>query len=329
MKIILNGIMEKLKRTIFQLRLEEFLALLFFIPSLLITIKANHYFFSAGMHIPRRYYGGLIRLGVTLGLMVAFYYFVKYKPWWRYLWWLRDVMPFLFCIAIYTNLHDTIGFVNPHDVHATLVKIDRFLFGVEPVLWAQKFYHPWLTDYFSVSYMNYFLLATVVVLYLLITNRRKEMRVVLVGTILTFYFGYVLYVIFPAAPPRITLANQFTRDFGGGMITHLQNRLININPSSSRAAFPSLHCAVTLISLMYAFKYSKTLFWILLLPGISLVLATIYLRHHYVIDILAGFALAIFTYFVAPHLDAWWQKQRLRFATEESGKMATEAKHSI
>ncbi len=304
---------------IFKLRLEEFLALLFFIPSLLITIKANHFFFSAGMHIPRKYYGGLIRLGVTLSLMIAFYYFVKYRPFWKYTWWLREVLPFLFCIAIYTNLHDTIGFVNPHSIHDQLIQMDKWLFGVEPVLWAQKFYHPWLTDYFSVSYMNYFIVAVVVVLYLLVKKRPEDMRTVLIGTILTFYFGYVLYVIFPAAPPRITLANQFTRDFGGGMITHLQNRLININPSSSRAAFPSLHCAVTLISLMYAYKFSKPLFLILLIPGISLVLATVYLRHHYVVDILGGFALAIFTYFVAPHLDNWWSKMREKHLQQNSG----------
>jgi membrane-associated phospholipid phosphatase len=307
---------------IFKLRLEEFLALLFFIPSLLITIKANHFFFSAGMHIPRKYYGGLIRLGVTLSLMIAFYYFVKYRPFWKYTWWLREVLPFLFCIAIYTNLHDTIGFVNPHSIHDQLIQIDKWLFGVEPVLWAQKFYHPWLTDYFSVSYMNYFIVAVVVVLYLLVKKRPEDMRTVLIGTILTFYFGYVLYVIFPAAPPRITLANQFTRDFGGGMITHLQNRLININPSSSRAAFPSLHCAVTLISLMYAYKFSKPLFLILLIPGISLVLATVYLRHHYVVDILGGFALAIFTYFVAPHLDNWWSKMRERYLQQNGGMVS-------
>jgi membrane-associated phospholipid phosphatase len=167
--------------------------------------------------------------------------------------------------------------------------------------------------------MNYFIVAVVVVLYLLVKKRPEDMRTVLIGTILTFYFGYVLYVIFPAAPPRITLANQFTRDFGGGMITHLQNRLININPSSSRAAFPSLHCAVTLISLMYAYKFSKPLFLILLIPGISLVLATVYLRHHYVVDILGGFALAIFTYFVAPHLDNWWSKMREKHLQQNSG----------
>ncbi len=304
-------------KRIFNLRLEEFLALLFFIPSLLITIKANQYFLAAGMHIPRKFYGGLIRLGVTLTLMIGFYFFVKYKPFWKYTYWLREIMPFLFCIAIYTNMHDTIGFVNPHDVHDKLIQIEGWLFGGQPVLWAQKFYHPWLTDYFSISYMNYFIIAVVVVLYLLVKQRPKEMRTVLVGTILSFYFGYVLYVIFPAAPPRITLAHQFTRDFSGGFITAVQNKLIQLNPSSSRAAFPSLHCAITLISLMYAFKFSKTLFWILLIPGISLVLATVYLRHHYVVDIIGGFALAIFTYFVAPHIDEWWNKQRRKYATIE------------
>jgi len=137
----------------------------------------------------------------------------------------------------------------------------------------------------------------------------------LIGTILSFYFGYFLYILFPAAPPRLTLANEFTRDFSGGFITHMQNKLINLNPSSSRAAFPSLHCAVTLISLIYAYKYSKKLFWILLIPGISLVLATVYLRHHYVIDIIAGFALAIFSYFVSPHIDNWWNNLRRKYAT--------------
>ncbi|MHB2155862.1 phosphatase PAP2 family protein [Calditrichota bacterium GD2] len=302
-------------KRIFNLRLEEFLALLFFIPSLLITIKANLYFIEMGMNIPRRYYGGLTRLAVTLALMIAFYYFVKYRPLWKYTWWLREVMPFLFCIAIYTNMHDTIGFVNPHDVHDTLIRIEEWLFGVQPVLWAQQFYHPWLTDYFSISYMNYFIIAVVVVLYLLVKNRPLEMRKVLIGTILSFYFGYFLYILFPAAPPRLTLAAEFTRDFSGGFITHMQNKLINLNPSSSRAAFPSLHCAVTLISLMYAFKYSKKLFFVLLVPGISLVLATVYLRHHYVVDIIAGFALAIFTYFVAPHIDSWWNNLRRKYAT--------------
>ncbi len=295
---------------IFRLRLEELIALIFLIPSFLITIRANWYFIELNKHIPRRFYGGITRLVVTAVLMTAFFYFVKKKPLWKYLYWLRDVMPFLFCIAIYTNLHDTIHFVNPHDIHDKLIAIDKFLFGVEPVIWAQQFYHPWLTQYFSISYMNYFFIAVIVVVYLLIKKQDVEMRRVLLGTILSFYFGYFLYILFPAAPPRLTLADQFVRNFHGGWLSAAQVKLVSISSSSSRAAFPSLHCAVTLISLMYAFKYARKLFYILLIPGISLVLATVYLRHHYVVDILAGFALAIFAYYTTPYLASWWEKLR-------------------
>lgn len=294
----------------FRLRLEELIALVFLIPSFLITIKANWFFIELGKNIPRKFYGGITRLVITAILMVAFFYFVKKKPFWKYLYWLRDVMPFLFCIAIYTNLHDTIHFVNPHDIHDKLIAIDQAIFGVQPVIWAQQFYHPWLTQYFSISYMNYFIIAVIVVVYLLITKQNLEMRQVLLGTILCFYFGYVLYIIFPAAPPRLTLSDQFVRSFGGGWLGAAQVKLVSISSSSSRAAFPSLHCAVTLISLMYAFKLVRKLFYILLIPGISLVLATIYLRHHYVIDILAGFALSIFTYYTAPYVAAWWENFR-------------------
>ncbi len=302
-------IITKIKKYLFRLRLEEFIALLFLVPSWLITLKANLYFVDSGLQIPRKFYGGITRLSITMVLMAAFFYFIKKKPLWKYLYWLRDVMPFAFCVAVYTNLHDTIHFVNPHDIHDKLIAIDQALFGVQPVIWAQQFYHPWLTNYFSISYMNYFIVVVTVVVYLLVMKRHQEMRQVLFGTILCFYFGYFLYVIFPAAPPRLTLADQFIRNFSGSWLEAAQMKLVKVNPSSSRAAFPSLHCAVTLISLLYAFKFEKKLFYILLIPGISLFFATVYLRHHYVIDILAGFALAIFTYYLAPYLNKIWERQ--------------------
>src|SRR5918996_495916 len=55
---------------------------------------------------------------------------------------LREVLPFLTCILVYTNLHDTIGFVNPHDIHDALAALDRGLFGVIPCVWAQQFISP-------------------------------------------------------------------------------------------------------------------------------------------------------------------------------------------
>ena len=60
----------------------------------------------------------------------------------------------------------------------------------------------------------------------------------------------------------------------------------------SRAAFPSLHAAVSLVALVYAWRHVRAWFWVLLPFALGLWVSTIYLRHHYVVDLLAGWALA-------------------------------------
>lgn len=301
---------------VFRLRPEEFLALLFFPLSAFVTLKAYFDDVRAGLPVPPRIYHGMVRLSVTALAVALFVWFVRRKPFWSRVGWIREVAPFAFCIAIYTNLHDTIHFVNPHDVHDVLIRIDQWMFGVQPCVWAQRFYSPFLTELFSLAYMNYFVLSVAVVAYLLVAGRRREMREALFGTILCFYLGYFLYIAFPAAPPWQTLGAQFTRDFQGGWVTEAQHRLAAINPNASRGAFPSLHCAVTFITLAYAWRFKKALFAVLLPMGTTLVLATVYLRHHYVIDIIAGLGLAVLAHRVAPSLDAWWLRQRERTALE-------------
>ena len=308
-------------RKVFSLRPEEFIALLFFPFCVAVTLKA--YLFCVRRGIPPGRFGvGLWRIAATAAAVALFAWFVRRKPWWSRLGWIRDVMPFLFCIAIYTNLNDTVQFVNPHHVHDTLVRIDQWLFGVQPCVWAQRFYTPLATEAFSIAYMNYFALSVAVVGFLLVAGRRAEMREALVGTILCFYLGYVLYIAFPAAPPRLVLAHLFTRDFSGGWGTALQNRLVELNPSAGRSAFPSLHCAITFITLAYAWKFQKALFAVLLPMGVTLVLATVYLRHHYVVDILAAAPLAAAAYRLGPLLEAWWRRQQQR-ADRDPGRGVT------
>jgi membrane-associated phospholipid phosphatase len=57
-------------------------------------------------------------------------------------------------------------------------------------------------------------------------------------------------------------------------------------------------------------------FWIALPLAVGLWVSTIYLRHHYVVDLLAGFALAPVALWAAPRLDRWWaaRQRALGFA---------------
>jgi len=308
------GGVSRLKRIVFSFRLEEFIALIAFFPMTFLTFKAYLFFKSRG-NVPNVFVGDMQRLAAVVLVIIIAYIVARFRPRWTLL---RDALPFAYCLAIYTNLHDTVHFANPHDIHDKLIAIDQWLFGVQPCVWAQQYIHPSLTEIFSFCYMIFFLFAPAVAVVLLLQKKRREFRETLVTVILCFYSGYLLYVIFPAAPPRLTLVHQFNVGFDGTPLANMAARVISVLPSESRCAFPSLHAAVTLLSLMFARKYARVTFWILLPFCVGLFLSTVYLRHHYVIDLIAGWTLAIVIYFLAPRVDQWWRSRMESFSPDNA-----------
>jgi len=307
-----------LARAIFRLRVEEAIALLFLIPTTYLTLAANAYAREAGV-LGDRHPGGVVRLGVAAGGLAALGVALWRWPRSRVVRGIREVLPFLACILIYTNLHDTIGFVNPHDVHHALAALDRTIFGVVPAVWAERFASPGLTELMQFFYVSFAWIAMSTSLILLATRRWPEFRAATLGVIVCFYLGYVLYLAFPAAPPRLVLVYEFKRSLQGypHLFSNLSARAFALLPVDSRAAFPSLHAAVSLLALFYAWRYVRFWFWVLLPFALGLWVSTIYLRHHYVVDLFAGWLLAPVAARVAPRLDGWWARRQreLGYAT--------------
>jgi membrane-associated phospholipid phosphatase len=221
-------------------------------------------------------------------------------------------VPLLACFLIYTNLHDTIGFVNPHDVHERLVAADRAIFGVQPCVWAERFITPGRTELMQFLYLSFFWIAPSTSLLLLLQRRWTEFRAATVGTLTCFFIGYGLYVVFPAAPPRLVLAREFTKNLRGYPVgfSSLSAEAFSLLPVDSRAAFPSLHTAASLVALVFAWRYARRWFWALLPFVVGLWASTIYLRHHYFVDLVAGWVVAAAALWLAPRLDAWWARRQ-------------------
>ncbi|MDZ7263246.1 MAG: phosphatase PAP2 family protein [candidate division KSB1 bacterium] len=300
--------MQRLLKRLFSLRLEEFIAILFFVPMVYLTTKAYFYFLALDK-VPRRILGDMHRIWITVGVFLIFLVIIKLKPQWRFI---RDWLPFGFCIAIYTNLHDTVHFANQSDVQHWLIKIDQWLFGVQPCVWAEQFIHPTLTDIFIAAYANYFVLNICVAVVLYFQKRYQEFRYTLVTTIICYYMGYFLFIIFPAAPPRIVLKPFFTVSLHGHILEPIKHA-IEVSAQDSRGAFPSLHCAVSFVSMFFGWRYLRWMFWVMVPMVIMLVISTIYLRHHYVIDLIAGLALAFFAFWIGPKIEDWWAHLQSRY----------------
>lgn len=234
---------------------------------------------------------------------------------------LRDWVPFLFVVFIYENLHDVAGQVTDFDFAFWLDKWDVAIFGVEPTVWAQKLFSPVLTDLFSISYGLYFALPLFIMLLLSLKDKRLELREMALCLTLVFILGFLGYVFLPASPPRYFIEHLYTdppKLYGLFLFNRLQGAWDGLSVISG-GAFPSLHVGISAVALVYAFKYRnispvfKAIWYAYIFLVTSLWFSTVYLRHHWVIDIFAGLLVTLIAYLPAGPMTRAWVSLRKRY----------------
>ena len=308
----MRGLLRRIGRAALHLRPEELATLVFFLPVAwaLAAMAATPAATGAPGDPVAGYPGSgqrLVALVLTAAAMLAV---ARWNPRWRLI---RDAMPFLFCANIYASLHDMIRFFGAPDITQALYRWDIALFGGEPTVWAERFIHPALTDIFTVCYWSFYILPPILGLLLYLRDDREAFRSTMVSVVLCLYLGYVGYVLLPASAPRLTIPEAYSVPLRGYIGFLDQTRAaIKAIPLTAHGAFPSLHCGVMLLSIILAWRFHRWYFWIQLPLGIGLVLGTIYLRHHWVVDILAGFALALPMYWAGWRIEAWWARTGTR-----------------
>ncbi len=214
---------------------------------------------------------------------------------WIRIWNLIPVILFNF-----SELHFIVHAVRPHDMDYLLIHLDHTIFGVHPTVWLEKLHHPVLTEYLQFVYTSFYFLPLILCLLLYQKNRMEAFDYFAFIVVYGFYLSYLGYFLVPAIGPRFTL--QTLQNFplhGLGFaekIQHLLNSLENIQ----RDAFPSGHTEITLLTMFYAAKYHRKYFYLLLLIGTSLIFSTVYLRYHYVVDVLGGALFATVVIITAP-----------------------------
>jgi membrane-associated phospholipid phosphatase len=107
-----------------------------------------------------------------------------------------------------------------------------------------------------------------------------------------FYLSYLGYVAVPAIGPRFILADQQTLPLSGVFLFETIRGTLDRAEGITRDCFPSGHTEITLLVLYYAWKFHRRTFWWMLAPCSAIILSTVYLRYHYVVDVIAGFMAA-------------------------------------
>lgn len=221
---------------------------------------------------------------------------------------IRDWAALPLLVFTYKQLYFIIGPLHLHrDYDSLLIAADLRLFGVHPTHWLAPLSNPLLTEVLQVAYSSFYILFLAAGFELYRDRDHTRFERFRFAVVYGFLICYLGYMALPAVGPRFTL-HDFERidaELPGLLLTHPLRWFINvcesIPPGASgavalarvqRDAFPSGHAMMTMVAVILAYQYKLRVRTWILAAGTLLIFASVYLRYHYVSDILAGAFLA-------------------------------------
>jgi membrane-associated phospholipid phosphatase len=259
-------------------------------------------------------------------LVIMFVFFMAYlaeKKTTKFFTGLHRFYNYPIVLFVFKEIYLMVRPIHPVDYDALFISIDRWVFGVNPTQWMMQFAHPVLTEIFQIAYFSYYLLFLMlgIELYRRYTIAEFDHGAFLV--VYGFYLSYLGYFLLPAIGPRFTLHDFYAmnKELPGLLFTPWMRDFINTGESISfnianaaelvqRDVFPSGHTQLTLIVVYLGHWYKLKTRWIMTVLAGLLIIGTVYLRYHYVIDLLGGVLFFMFTIWSGKKFQNLWETKR-------------------
>ncbi|MCK5823492.1 MAG: phosphatase PAP2 family protein [Bacteroidales bacterium] len=226
----------------------------------------------------------IIRLAILVFIFFIAFINDKYDN--EILKFIRNFYPILLLSYFYgeTAYMNNIIFNNldPYFAH-----IEQLIFGCQvSIEFSKHFPQKWFNELMNFGYFSYYFLTIIVCFVVYLTNRTKSFKVIFIVAT-SFYIYYIIFSLFPVVGPQFyfkgALAKIPDAYFFRDAVKFVQK--IGEVPTG---AFPSSHVGMALIFLYFSFKYSIKLFYFILPLVVILCFATVYIKAHYFVDVIAG-----------------------------------------
>ncbi len=203
--------------------------------------------------------------------------------------------------------------VHPRTFEIELLAFDRLLFGTS----AAEFFSRWnflgLNEALQVAYSTYYFLPLPPLLFLMAKGRHEDLEYFILALVLGFYASFVLYVMVPARSPyvvdllqsglpAVARTFQFEGPLELGPVGSFIRHFLDGVEANKTDCFPSGHTGLSLISLVHVARFLPRLLPLYVALVGSIMVATLHLRYHYVLDLVAGIFLCAAVVFVVDRI---------------------------
>ncbi len=182
-----------------------------------------------------------------------------------------------------------------------LEQIDRTIFGSQPsILFSEILPNYLFSELMYFAYFSFYLLIISFVITAFFKSETIFTKAIFQLSA-SLYLFYIIFALLPSAGPQFYFSfpdNALPESYVFDKIMHLIQALAE----QPTGAFPSSHVGIALIILTISKKILPVFFKIALPIVFLLILSTVYIKAHYVTDIIGGFIFAPFILWIANFL---------------------------
>ena len=202
-----------------------------------------------------------------------------------------------------------------------LAWLDQVMFGFQPaVAFAQHFPGRWIAELMNLGYSSYFVMIAGTLAFYFFRQKKYFMQYFFV-LMFAFFVYYLFYILFPASGPqfyyavigKLQVSMGVFPQIGTYFNTHafaaktepgagVFHRLVELTQKLGErptAAFPSSHVGISTLILLLVIKNKDYILAAVIIPFyIFLVMATVYIQAHFLVDVLAGIISSVILLFV-------------------------------
>jgi len=172
------------------------------------------------------------------------------------------------------------------DLDPLFANIEEFIFGLQP---SVEFSRVMPTEIFAelmyFGYFAYYLMVLLIPAYIYFKTGRQESEQLIFIMINSFLIYYLAFIFLPVSGPQFYFEDT-SNHLPGGFVFGSAIRFIQEVGEAQTAAFPSSHASIYLMLTYIIYKFARKLLIIAIPIGFLLLLSTVYIRAHYIVDVL-------------------------------------------
>lgn len=225
------------------------------------------------------------RVGLLIMIICIVYFNKKYPS--KYMGLLRSTYPVLLLSFFYTETGYLKNIIFHNNLDDYFVRAEQWLWGFQPSLkFSEWMSQKWFNEFMNICYFSYYPLILAICIIFYFDNKQHSSKSIFT-IVFSFYLYYMFYDLVPVVGPQFHFNTLYTEDpppyYVGKFMRYILTTL-----EKPTGAFPSSHVGIALIISVISFRHLRKYFYYSLLFVFGICFATVYLKAHYLVDVIGA-----------------------------------------